>query len=59
MRFYSDTASSLRSDCLVGGSEAASGMGLDFDWMLRMSLEGVPGNWGTTFSVPSGPVLPN
>lgn len=59
-RVRGDTASSsLGSDYLVdGSSEAVSGMELDFDWMLRTSLEGMPGNWGNIFSVPSGPVLP-
>ncbi|KAJ9150758.1 Fungal specific transcription factor [Pleurostoma richardsiae] len=30
------------------------GMDLDFDWMLRTSLEGMPGNWGDVFPVPPG-----
>lgn len=53
-----DTASSLGSEYLADGSEAVSGMDLDFDWMLRTSLEDMPGNWGNIFAVPSGPVLP-
>lgn len=53
-----DTTSSLGSDYLADGSEAVSGMDLDFDWMLRTSLEDMSGNWGNIFAVPSGPVLP-
>lgn len=53
-----DTTSSLGSDYLADSSEAVSGMDLDFDWMLRTSLEDMPGNWGNIFAVPSGPILP-
>jgi hypothetical protein len=31
------------------------GMDIDFDWMLATSMEGMPGNWGNVFSVPSSP----
>ncbi|KAJ0106945.1 hypothetical protein J7T55_011040 [Diaporthe amygdali] len=58
VRLRGDTASSLGSEYLADSSEAVSGMDLDFDWMLRTSLEGMPGNWGNVFSVPSGPGLP-
>jgi hypothetical protein len=34
------------------------GMDIDFDWMLASSLEGMPGNWGNIFSVPSSPIIP-
>ncbi|KAJ4413401.1 hypothetical protein N0V82_008570 [Gnomoniopsis sp. IMI 355080] len=34
------------------------GMDLDFDWMLRTSMEVMPGNWGSIFSVPSGAFQP-
>ena len=57
-RLRGDTASSLGSDYLVDGSEAITGMDFDFDWMLRTSLDDMPGNWGNIFSVPSGHVLP-
>lgn len=35
------------------------GMDIDFDWMLATSIEGMPGNWGNIFSVPSSPVIPH
>ncbi|KAG0647038.1 Nitrogen assimilation transcription factor nit-4 [Hyphodiscus hymeniophilus] len=35
------------------------GMEIDFDWMLTTSMEGMPGNWGNIFSVPSSPKIPN
>lgn len=59
VRLRGDTASSLGTEYLADGSEAVSGMELDFDWMLRTSLEDMPGNWGNIFSVPPGPVLPD
>ncbi|PVH78285.1 hypothetical protein DL98DRAFT_422331 [Cadophora sp. DSE1049] len=34
-------------------------MDIDFDWMLATSMEGMPGNWGNIFSVPSSPRIPN
>lgn len=53
-----DSESSLGSEYLAEGSDVVSGMDLDFDWMLKTSLEDMPGNWGNIFSVPSGPILP-
>ena len=35
------------------------GMDIDFDWMLATSMEGMPGNWGNVFSVPSSPIIPH
>lgn len=59
VRLRGDIATSLGSDYLVDGGDAATGMDFDFDWMLRTSLEDMPGNWGNVFSVPSGHILPD
>lgn len=39
-----DTVSSLGINCLADSSEVVSGMGVDFYWMFRMSLVGIPEN---------------
>lgn len=38
-----------------GGMVTDFGMDIDFDWMLRTSMEDMPGNWGNIFSVPPDP----
>lgn len=33
------------------------GMDFDIEWLLGAELEGMPGNWGSYFSVPSGDMI--
>ena len=54
-----DSFSSFAVDYIGDGNGMMDfGMDLDFDWMLRTSMEGMSGSWGNIFSVPSGSVLP-
>lgn len=65
-RFCDETATSLQREywsdngMATNYSPAANfGMHIDFDWMLAASMEGMPGNWGNVFSVPSSPGIAN
>jgi hypothetical protein len=60
-RFRDETTTSLQREywadngMVTNYSTADFGMDIDFDWMLATSMEGMPGNWGNVFSVPSSP----
>ncbi|OIW32335.1 hypothetical protein CONLIGDRAFT_572055 [Coniochaeta ligniaria NRRL 30616] len=61
MQMRGEMAASLRGDYVGDGSAATFnfGMDLDFDWMLRTSLEGMHGTWSNIISVPpAGPGMP-
>ena len=66
VRFRDETVSSLQREYWADNGMAANygmatnfGMDIDFDWMLATSMEGMPGNWGNVFSVPSSPIIPH
>ena len=72
VRFRDETVSSLQREYWADNGMATNsgmaanygmatnfGMDIDFDWMLATSMEGMPGNWGNVFSVPSSPIIPH